>query len=60
MKNPPGRPPLDREDPSASVTVALPGRVYKALEDEARQHRTNVQSIIRQRLHASKDKRSDK
>jgi hypothetical protein len=60
MKNPPGRPPLDREDPSASVTVALPGRVFKALEDEAREHRTNVQTVIRQRLRASQDKGPDK
>jgi hypothetical protein len=53
--NPPGRPPIDRSDPSQSVTLTLPGRVFKALETVARQNRTNVQTIIRQRLTATDD-----
>jgi hypothetical protein len=53
--NPPGRPPIDRSDPSQSVTLTLPGRVFKALETAARQSRTNVQSVIRQRLAAADD-----
>lgn len=57
--NPPGRPPIDRSDPSQSVTVALPGRVFKELDRVAKEHRTNVQTIIRQRLRVTADDDSD-
>jgi hypothetical protein len=41
------------------VTLAIPGRVFKALETAARENRTNVQSIIRQRLTAADDDDAD-
>jgi len=54
-KNPPGRPPLDRSDKSTSVSIKLPTRVYDALDRIARQERTNVPTVIRQRLRLDPD-----
>lgn len=57
--NPNGRPPLDRNDKSHFVTVGLPGRVFDALDAEARRTGTNVPTVIRQRVMRDPDATDD-
>lgn len=55
MRNPRGRPPLDRTDPSTRVTVALPNRVYDALAVQALREGTSVAEVIRRGLRRRSD-----
>jgi hypothetical protein len=50
MKNPRGRPPLDRDDPSAIVCVAMPSRVLELIRKEAHAEQLTVPEIIRRAL----------
>lgn len=50
MKRPPGRPPLDKDDPSVEVCVTLPSKKYDDLYERARQERTTVPELIRRKL----------
>lgn len=50
MKNPPGRPPLDRTDPSIHVGLTLPSKQYLGLEARANHERVTIQEIIRRDL----------
>jgi hypothetical protein len=42
-----GRPPLDPNDPSVSVTVRFPGAQYDELYAQARAARTSIPRVIR-------------
>ena len=57
--NPPGRPPIDRADKSTYVTIALPGKVFDALDRVAGKTGTNVPTVIRQRLGRANDDEGD-
>lgn len=50
MKRPPGRPPLDTNDPSVEVCVTLPSKKYDDLYKRARIERTTVPELIRRKL----------
>lgn len=52
MKRPPGRPPLDDDDPSVQVNVMMPSKKYDELYRRARLERTTVPEIIRRKLAA--------
>jgi len=47
-RNPPGRPPLQRGEPSVSVHVRVTGSQYDRLEQCARGARVNVPELIRE------------
>jgi hypothetical protein len=49
-RRPPGRPPLDRSDPSASVHVRLPARQFDELYRRAQHERTSMAAIIRRAI----------
>lgn len=53
----PGRPPIDDEDPSATVHLRLPSKQYDALYKQARQDRVSVPEAIRCAL--ARDRRED-
>jgi predicted HicB family RNase H-like nuclease len=46
----PGRPPLDRNDPSTTVHLRLPGRRYDELYAAAQRERISVPQLIREVL----------
>ena len=48
--NRPGRPPLDRDDPSVKVCVSVPSRQYDDLYQRAREERVSVPELIRRSL----------
>jgi len=50
MANPPGRPPLDRADPSVVVSVALPSRAFDLMCRKALAERLTVPELIRRAL----------
>lgn len=56
MANRPGRPPLDRLDPSVDVTFTLPGRAFDAIYKRARVERLTVPELIRRSLLISENK----
>jgi hypothetical protein len=47
---PPGRPPLDDNDPSVPLSVSLPSKQLAAAEAHAKQERLTVQDWIRRVL----------
>jgi hypothetical protein len=49
-KNPPGRPPVVRGEPSVSVHLRVSGSHYDRLEQRAAAERVNVPELIRRRL----------
>lgn len=53
MPRPPGRPPLDKNDPSVEVCLTLPSKKYDDLYARARLERTSVPEIIRRTLNDS-------
>jgi hypothetical protein len=56
---PPGRPPLDANDPSVPVSVSLPSKQLAAVSARADRDRMTVQDWIRQVLrHAAPDNKS--
>jgi hypothetical protein len=58
-RNPRGRPPLARGDPSVAVTFKLPASDYDRLERLARDARVNLPELIRRRLAADDDEGDD-
>jgi hypothetical protein len=50
MSRRPGRPPLDRADPSTKVCLALPSKGYDALYRRASIARVSVPELIRQSI----------
>jgi hypothetical protein len=52
MPDPPrrGRPPLDRNDDSVVVSVAMPGRTYDVIYRRAQLERLTVPEVIRRVL----------
>jgi hypothetical protein len=46
----PGRPPLDDDDPSVSVSVSLPSKQFDALCKRAQREDVSVPAIIRRDL----------
>jgi len=46
----PGRPPLDRADPSVQVCVSVPSQQYDSLYRSARDARVSVPEVIRRSL----------
>lgn len=55
-RNPPGRPPLERGDPSVRVTLALPGRAFDQLAKRATLERLTIPEMIRRALANSANK----
>ena len=49
-RNPTGRPPPNRSDPSTTVCLTLPSKAYDALYRAASRERVTVPEFIRQRL----------
>jgi len=47
MTRPPGRPPLDKDDPSVPVSVSFPSKQLRLAEADARRERITVQEWIR-------------
>jgi hypothetical protein len=47
MSRRPGRPPLDRDDPSVQMSLRLPARQYEALCRAATVYRTTVPDLVR-------------
>lgn len=60
MKRPPGRPPLDDDDPSTSVTVKVPSKMYDYLYERSQRERVSVPEIIRRELPIPPEKRIPK
>lgn len=50
---PPGRPPLDRADPSVPVMFRLPSKQYDALWAKAQRDRVSVSEVIRRTVKAA-------
>jgi hypothetical protein len=46
----PGRPPLDDDDPSTTICVKVPSKLFDELDDRARRARVTIQEIIRRTL----------
>lgn len=51
----PGRPPLDKDDPSVPVSVSFPSKQLAAVEADARRERITVQEWIRRVLRQPDD-----
>jgi hypothetical protein len=49
MANKPGRPPVDKDDPSVSVHVKVPAKTYDMLYADARAARVSVPELLRRR-----------
>ena len=47
MKRTPGRPPLDDDDPSVTVTVRMPSKDFDEVCKRAQRERVNVRELIR-------------
>lgn len=54
-RRPPGRPPLQRGEPSVNVHFRLPASSYDRLAQRAADARVNVPELIRRRLAADDD-----
>jgi hypothetical protein len=52
-----GRPPLDRDDPSVSISVRVPSKQYDALCARAGQKGLTLPEMIRRALLALKNRR---
>jgi len=50
----PGRPPLDENDPSVSVSVSMPSKQYDAYTKRALREDVSVPTIIRRDLDPNK------
>jgi hypothetical protein len=48
----PGRPPLDKDDPSVTVTVSLPSKTFDELCTRAQRADVSIPEIIRRDLGA--------
>lgn len=48
MKRPPGRPPLDVDDPSVKLTLTLPSKQLDDLCVQAKEHRQTVAAYLRE------------
>ena len=59
MANRPGRPPLDRSDPSVVVSLALPSRTFDLMCKRARVERLTVPEVIRRALRNSENKKTE-
>lgn len=57
MARPPGRPPLDDNDPSVAVIVRMPSRQYDDAYQQAQRDRISVPEVIRRALKEATDKR---
>lgn len=55
MKRPPGRPPLDENDPSVRVGVSLPAKQFDELCKRAIREDASVPEIIRRLLYGNTD-----
>jgi hypothetical protein len=49
----PGRPPLDEDDPSVSVSISLPSKKFAAICKRARREDVSAPEIIRRDLDRS-------
>jgi predicted HicB family RNase H-like nuclease len=49
-KNPRGRPPLDRHDPSVGIGVRVPSKQFDALCAKAQEERVSLAEFVRRRL----------
>jgi hypothetical protein len=56
---PPGRPPLNRADPSVKVCFSLPGRQYDDLYARSQRERVSVGDLIRRKLADDEDDSND-
>lgn len=54
MKRTPGRPPLDEDDPSVSVTVSMPSKQFREYCRRAQREDVPVPEIIRRDLDPNK------
>lgn len=52
MKRPPGRPPLDLDDPSVKLTLTLPSKQLDDLCVQAKQARRTIHEYLRELLKA--------
>jgi hypothetical protein len=50
----PGRPPLDEDDPSVSVSVSMPSKQFAAICKRAQREDVSVPEIIRRDLEPNK------
>jgi len=50
MKRPPGRPPLDPDDPAVDVHIRLPSKHYDDVFKQAQHERLSVPEWIRRQL----------
>jgi hypothetical protein len=50
-----GRPPLDKEDPSVSVNVRVPGKLYDRMYERAQRERVTIPELIRRNLREPND-----
>jgi hypothetical protein len=48
--NKPGRPPLDRHDPSVRLSVKIPSRQYDELFQQAQRARVSLPEMVRRKL----------
>lgn len=53
VKRTPGRPPLDEDDPSVSVSVSMPSKQFDAICKRAQHEDESVPAIIRRDLDAA-------
>jgi hypothetical protein len=59
MANRPGRPALERGDPSVDVHLVLPGRAFDSLYRRAQVERLTVAELIRRTLRNSENKKTE-
>lgn len=55
-----GRPPIDHDDPSVSVSIRLPSRAYDDAYERARQAGVSLPEQLRRDLRTGTDKRTQK
>ena len=60
MKRPPGRPPLDLDDPSVKLTLTITSKHLDALCVEAKQHRQTLAEYMRALIKAGQLKSTQK
>ena len=60
MKRPPGRPPIDRDDPSVDVHLRMPSKLYDEAFERAQRGRVSVPEIIRRDMRQAAEKKNSK
>jgi len=60
MKRTPGRPPLDKDDPSVPLSFSLPSKKFDALSALARRYDMTIPEIVRRLIYGHMPEKTTK